>query len=408
MGLPVNTKNILNQLKIDIPQLGTLGSAIDLGGGFVNSVWTTGEAFANGTDEEKFQSAQNLLNKVLGMLSKLGTTDETNKAKEEDSRARRAGEKLDTDQKHAEEELKSNIDTIMGNADTTLANVTNELDNLQELGQDLSDYQKQAQKIVEEIEAKKQELETAKTKDDKLKVLKELQDLSGELAGVYELIASLEESINDAQEAAEEGEKEIAEAGEEAAAAQNEGTQAITEIVADGTGEINAAVKTTTDAAMNEAVAKTAEGLAAGSAVSAIFTFGGTAEKSAELAKIAVDNETAGGIRLSLAPFAINNATKVLGSLNGNVSALTSFASSIGGVTTEFNNVIGSMQSYCNPMIDAVGSYLEASESNDEFAEEAKEYEEYLNSLGEEEENDNSNLIAEFDTESLLGREFGV
>lgn len=358
-----DVKNLLGQIKNYGLNSGFWGLS-EQEKGYVNSVWTAGEGvdeIANGSDEEKVQGVQKLLNQLMSLVGKM---NEANDARREVAEQEKKAQTINSNTEEIQRKITTAINDI-GNGINEEAEVIDaangEITTAQEK---LEEQQKELKETLEKIAKLQQELGQATNPEEQNNLLGQIATLSAAIPNIVSEIANIQQILVDnvnevassvevmqelegtAETTAEQGIKDIKEETDESKRLAAEGTTTT------ATGAVNEGV----EIAAREAQTVT-------TAISIVPGAGAAAQaENQKLREIETDQGGAARERIPGGAATMKSVAQALGTLNSSLNYLAEFKNSIGTGLSNYANLVGSFNENVEPMITSLGSFNDGKE----------------------------------------------
>ena len=370
-------QSTLNQA---IGQLGSTGS-VSAGGSssstsFVNSVWNLaqeGQVAANGNNKQKAEAISNIVKNLMGMLTSLGTNENskaTKEVKKNEKNAEALDKKADESAQATEEQVKEIINNIANNT----TSISQAIEKIEELGGDkgqIAEAQEQLEEQLEIIEENKAILnDGVSSPEAKQEALQALVGAASVINGLVESIGEVQKEIEAQNNIVENSTNNVSGLIEESVSVITNGAVELQSYIQEGTVQTVTNTTTSVTGSANEIVG--AKATAMGSASSAIPFVGSTA--GSKLIQIGMDQTMAGGTRISGAATTLSTLTKAIGEMGSNLSNLSNFTNSVGEIGNSFVALVGQYGSALEPVITATGSWSAVADANAQFEEAIAEY----------------------------------
>ena len=370
-------QSTLNQA---IGQLGSTGS-VSAGGSssstsFVNSVWNLaqeGQVAANGNNKQKAEAISNIVKNLMGMLTSLGTNENskaTKEVKKNEKNAEALDKKADESAQATEEQVKEIINNIANNT----TSISQAIEKIEELGGDkgqIAEAQEQLEEQLEIIEENKAILnDGVSSPEAKQEALQALVGAASVINGLVESIGEVQKEIEAQNNIVENSTNNVSGLIEESASVISNGAVELQSFIKEGAAQSVTSTTTSVTGSANEIVGKKATAM--GSASSAIPFVGSTA--GSKLIQIGMDQTMAGGTRISGAATTLSTLTKAIGEMGSNLSNLSNFTNSVGEIGNSFVALVGQYGSALEPVITATGSWSAVADANAQFEEAIAEY----------------------------------
>ena len=370
-------QSTLNQA---IGQLGSTGS-VSAGGSssstsFVNSVWNLaqeGQVAANGNNKQKAEAISNIVKNLMGMLTSLGTNENskaTKEVKKNEKNAEALDKKADESAQATEEQVKEIINNIANNT----TSISQAIEKIEELGGDkgqIAEAQEQLEEQLEIIEENKAILnDGVSSPEAKQEALQALVGAASVINGLVESIGEVQKEIEAQNNIVESSTNNVSGLIEESASVISNGAVELQSFIKEGAAQSVTSTTTSVTGSANEIVGKKATAM--GSASSAIPFVGSTA--GSKLIQIGMDQTMAGGTRISGAATTLSTLTKAIGEMGSNLSNLSNFTNSVGEIGNSFVALVGQYGAALEPVITATGSWSAVADANAQFEEAIAEY----------------------------------
>ena len=370
-------QSTLNQA---IGQLGSTGS-VSAGGSssstsFLNSVWDfghEGQVAANGNNKQKAEAISNIVKNLMGMLTSLGTNENskaTKEVKKNEKNAEALDKKADESAQATEEQVKEIINNIANNT----TSISQAIEKIEELGGDkgqIAEAQEQLEEQLEIIEENKAILnDGVSSPEAKQEALQALVGAASVINGLVESIGEVQKEIEAQNNIVENSTNNVSGLIEESVSVITNGAVELQSFIKEGAAQSVTSTTTSVTGSANEIVGKKATAM--GSASSAIPFVGSTA--GSKLIQIGMDQTMAGGTRISGAATTLSTLTKAIGEMGSNLSNLSNFTNSVGEIGNSFVALVGQYGSALEPVITATGSWSAVADANAQFEEAIAEY----------------------------------
>ncbi len=370
-------QSTLNQA---IGQLGSTGS-VSAGGSssstsFVNSVWNLaqeGQVAANGNNKQKAEAISNIVKNLMGMLTSLGT-NENSKATKEVKKNEKNAEALDKKADESAQATEEQVNEIINNIANNTTSISQAIEKIEELGGDkgqIAEAQEQLEEQLEIIEENKAILnDGVSSPEAKQEALQALVGAASVINGLVESIGEVQKEIEAQNNIVENSTNNVSGLIEESASVISNGAVELQSFIKEGAAQSVTSTTTSVTGSANEIVGKKATAM--GSASSAIPFVGSTA--GSKLIQIGMDQTMAGGTRISGAATTLSTLTKAIGEMGSNLSNLSNFTNSVGEIGNSFVALVGQYGSALEPVITATGSWSAVADANAQFEEAIAEY----------------------------------
>ncbi len=370
-------QSTLNQA---IGQLGSTGS-VSAGGSssstsFVNSVWNLaqeGQVAANGNNKQKAEAISNIVKNLMGMLTSLGT-NENSKATKEVKKNEKNAEALDKKADESAQATEEQVNEIINNIANNTTSISQAIEKIEELGGDkgqIAEAQEQLEEQLEIIEENKAILnDGVSSPEAKQEALQALVGAASVINGLVESIGEVQKEIEAQNNIVENSTNNVSGLIEESVSVITNGAVELQSFIKEGAAQSVTSTTTSVTGSANEIVGKKATAM--GSASSAIPFVGSTA--GSKLIQIGMDQTMAGGTRISGAATTLSTLTKAIGEMGSNLSNLSNFTNSVGEIGNSFVALVGQYGSALEPVITATGSWSAVADANAQFEEAIAEY----------------------------------
>ena len=370
-------QSTLNQA---IGQLGSTGS-VSAGGSssstsFVNSVWNLaqeGQVAANGNNKQKAEAISNIVKNLMGMLTSLGT-NENSKATKEVKKNEKNAEALDKKADESAQATEEQVNEIINNIANNTTSISQAIEKIEELGGDkgqIAEAQEQLEEQLEIIEENKAILnDGVSSPEAKQEALQALVGAASVINGLVESIGEVQKEIEAQNNIVENSTNNVSGLIEESVSVITNGAVELQSFIKEGAAQSVTSTTTSVTGSANEIVGKKATAM--GSASSAIPFVGSTA--GSKLIQIGMDQTMAGGTRISGAATTLSTLTKAIGEMGSNLSNLSNFTNSVGEIGNSFVALVGQYGSALENVITATGTWSAVADANAQFEEAIAEY----------------------------------
>lgn len=399
----------LNSLNIS-----STGSGKSSSSNYVNSIFglaQEGQNAINGNDSQKAQAITNIINNLLGMISSLGT-NENSKATKEVNKNTKNSDKLENDAKESADKTKSEIENIISEIATNSTDISKALEKIKELGgneEDVNEAQKALDEQIEIIETNlsiiNDGVSSPEAKDNALKLLKEASNKISEITSQMTFLQEdTQEALQEQNNIVENAANNISSLVEKSVTTITNGTADLQSYIQKAGQETTTNTTSATTGTANEITG--AKATAMGSTASFIPFANVSASK---FLQIGADQTAAGGVRIAGATKNIATLTKAIGMIGSDMSGILGSTEKIQGVGTGASDLVGQYETKINSIITATGSWTQVVDANNELIQAIDSYEgEYktdFNNIYSQKEQKNGTI--EFDIQKFK-KAFGV
>ena len=378
-GFNTDLQSILNKAMGQLESIGGSNGSVRASSGnsnFVNSVWglaQEGQAAIEGNDQQRAQAITNIVNNLLGMLTSLGTNENSKATKEVKQNSNNITE-VDRKADKAAQTTQQQIEEIVANIANNTSDINNALTTIQKLGGDngqVAEAQAQLEEQLQIIEEKKQILnDGVSSPEAKEEALQALLVAASVINGLVETISGIQQELEAQNAVVENATDNVSGLIEDSASVITNGAQTLQSFIKEGTSQTVVNTTSAATGSANEIVG--AKATAMGSTSSVIPVFGSTA--GSKLIQIGADQTSAGGTRIKGSAANLSTLTKAIGEMGSNLSNLSNFTNSVGEVGNNVVALVGQYGETLNPIITATGSWAAVAEVNAQFEQAIADY----------------------------------
>lgn len=377
-GFNIDYKSILDSAMGQLKSIGLSNGSFGTtssNGEFVNSIFGLAEdgygAIA-GNDQQRASAISGIVENLMGMLTSLGTKENskaTKEVKQNDKSATELEKKADKDAQATQDKIKE----ITGNIADNSSNVNDAIVKLQELGGEngqVAEAQKQLEEQLKIIQENQEILNSEDaTKEEKEKALQALSGASATITGLLQTITEVQAQIEEQNTVVENSTNNVSTLLEESVNTITNGTSNLQSYLKEGGVQIGKNTTQTVTGTSNELVGAqaTAMGTAANSNVF-------TSAIGQKLIRIGSDQTSAGGTRIQGAAKTLSSLTKAIGEMGSDLSSIADLTQSLGGIGDNVVALVGQYGSTLEPIITATGSWATVADVNTQFEDAIKEY----------------------------------
>ena len=338
---------------------------------FVNSIFSGVndiEQITNGDASQKAAGYQNIIKKVMNMISSAVANNEAQNARSEDKKNQKKIEDWTKTSEKTDQEIKAGLKEVETEIDAQTAVVTQAQTVLTEAEQEIQEKQEEINEKIKEIQELQQQLLNADPKD-RAAFLGQIQELSNGISATIATIADIQTKVSDASSEVVTASATIENARGRALEINQEGSQELAQLNGQAATLVETQVGVAQQGIQNKLTGEAAE--KAAEAGSTNFVTGSTV--APKLYMVANDQKQASDIRGNGSVTNLTSVLQGIGGLNNSSTMLAEFNNSIGKAISAFDGCIGAWNYKLDGTITSLGSFSTVETQNSSLGDAVKE-----------------------------------